>query len=438
MNDMQRPLGAVERWYWFCDQFSSLNVVSRVQVRGQLTRDMLRSALDRLQARHPLLRARIQHDNGSNLFWAPCDHPIPLRIASRDRDDQWIEEINERELAKRVDPDTGPLMRVVGILGDDQIHDLLLVMPHILADGTTALSLAEQILAFAAGDDDRIVEYRPLPAPEDMRPLPFKGEEGKSRLARQTEDDQALIEKYRPGRVEPSAFVAFEERKERLIHRELNKVQIDKIAAEAKRHGTTVHGALTAALAVAAHRDAGAPSSHFAIGSPVNFRTELDPPVQPDEVGTYVATIPTVVDVTRPFWEVAKEITDQLAARKTRGDHFNLVNLILQAIPETLAEARPFMEMMEAEGPINLVSSNIGRHPFPDRFSGLEASNAQFVAGLSVLGYFVATINTSHHQTYWNFSHIDTAFPAGRAERLADDCVDTVLSATPELAQATV
>ncbi|MBG6506991.1 hypothetical protein I5I77_14790, partial [Pseudomonas aeruginosa] len=57
MAEIRRPLSAVERWYWLSDQFSALNVISRVRVHGRLSIDDLRRGLDALQARHPLLRA---------------------------------------------------------------------------------------------------------------------------------------------------------------------------------------------------------------------------------------------------------------------------------------------------------------------------------------------------------------------------------------------
>ena len=94
-----------------------------------------------------------------------------------------------------------------------------------------------------------------------------------------------------------------------------------------------------------------------------------------------------------------------------------------------MADARPFMAFMEAEGPINLCSSNIGRYSFPERIGALRLSDAQFLTGISVNGYFVAAINSSHGRLFWNFTYIDEAVPGERAERLAEDCLGTLLSA---------
>ncbi|HBO5667239.1 condensation domain-containing protein [Pseudomonas aeruginosa] len=429
MAEIRRPLSAVERWYWLSDQFSALNVISRVRVHGRLSIDDLRRGLDTLQARHPLLRARIEHDAGLDPRWVPCERPIPLREVRGGGEEQWLREINERELPERIDPDSGPLIRTVAIATDAGAHDLLVVVPHIIADGTTVLTLAEQWLTLAADPAAQPWTASALPPAEDLRPRRFTGDEGAARLAEQTAQDEALVGRHRPGRIEPSNPVPLEARRTRLLHRELDGAQLEQLQRRAREHGTTVHGALTAALAIAAGHDHQRRPSHIAIGSPIDFRDELEPPVRPDEVGTYVATVPVVLDIARPFWEVARALTDDLGERRRQGHHFNLVTLVASAAPRCMADARPFMAFMEAEGPINLCSSNIGRYPFPERIGALRLSDAQFLTGISVNGYFVAAINSSHGRLFWNFTYIDEAVPGERAERLAEDCLGTLLSA---------
>jgi hypothetical protein len=422
-----RPLSPVERWYWMCDQLSTLNVISRTRVRGDLPADVLRRGLDAVQARHPFLRLAIADDDGLDPRWVPTGRPIPLRHVRREHDDQWVREINERELVDRVDPAVGPLARAVVISGDDDVHDLLVVVPHIIADGTTVITLARQWLELAAAGGP-VESSRELPPPDELRPARHTGEEGAARLAEQTARDEELMARTKPGRVEPSTRVPLDGRRSRLVHRELTGEQLDAVARAAREHGTTVHGAITAALVRAAAADAGGAHGHFAVGSPIDFRGELEPPVRPDEVGTYVATVPSVVDPALPFWELARAITDDLTERKRKGDHFNLVTMVVGACPPSLAEARPFMEFMEAEGPINLCSSNIGRYAFPDWIGPWQVSDAQFLTGISVNGYFVATINSSHGRLFWNFTHIADAVPDERARRMADESLSTLLS----------
>ncbi|MEX0447450.1 condensation domain-containing protein [Xenorhabdus sp. SGI246] len=432
MTEINRPLSCVERWYWLCDQFSTLNVISRVRVHGELQMAVLRSGLDELQARHPLLRTRIEHDNGLNPRWVPCDQAIPLREVHFAQDQQWIDEVNERELMERVNPDIGPLIRTVVLNGPDGIHDLLVIVPHIIADGTTVLSLAEQWLTLANDPVSSSWIARALPSAEEMLPPKFMGEEGDTQLAEQTAQDAKLMGTHKPGRVIPSRVVSLEKRRTQLLRRELNSDQLDILIQTSRMHGTTVHGALTAALVLAAALDDQNHPTQFAVGSPIDFRRELVPAVSHDEVGTYVATVLSLVNVSQPFWDIARDITTDLAKRKALGHHFNMINLVADAAPQSMTEARSFIEFMESEGPINLCSSNIGRYEFPDRIGNWYVTGAQFLTGISVNGYFVATINTSHNTLFWNFTHIYDAVPASRATQLADTCVQVLLSALNE------
>ncbi|MGC3542158.1 hypothetical protein ACPTFK_04650, partial [Pseudomonas aeruginosa] len=79
MAEIRRPLSAVERWYWLSDQFSALNVISRVRVHGRLSIDDLRRGLDALQARHPLLRARVVLHCRVLTRWVSIERAITLR-----------------------------------------------------------------------------------------------------------------------------------------------------------------------------------------------------------------------------------------------------------------------------------------------------------------------------------------------------------------------
>ncbi|MGC3403644.1 hypothetical protein ACPTE9_17210, partial [Pseudomonas aeruginosa] len=79
MAEIRRPLSAVERWYWLSDQFSALNVISRVRVHGRLSIDDLRRGLDALQARHPLLRGGGAPPSGRAPRRVAPERPHPQR-----------------------------------------------------------------------------------------------------------------------------------------------------------------------------------------------------------------------------------------------------------------------------------------------------------------------------------------------------------------------
>ncbi|ROO60646.1 hypothetical protein EDC02_2557 [Micromonospora sp. Llam0] len=448
-TEVRRALSPLERWYWIADQVSPLNVIARVQVRGPLPEPMLRAALDRLRRRHPLLRVAIATEpDGRSPRFVPTDRPIPLRLVADD-ETSWVRRVDEHELVDRVDWRSGPLCRTVALTrpsarsaADDEVHDLLLTMPHCVADGTTVLSLlrqwidlAEQERARAAGTDgsgDTEPGEPALPGCEAMFPRRYRGLVGTLRLRWLLAQDLFRVRRYRPARVVPSRFVPFTERRTRLISRALAPAQVEALVAACRSEQTTVHGALAAAMVLAVATEAGSPApGHVTIGSPITFRDALVPAIPERAVGTYVATVPTFVAYRpdRSLWDVARSIGADLAVRRRAGGHFAMVDLVTISCPRSVATAGRFIAMMERTGPVNLCLSNIGRHDFPDRVGPWRLSGAQFVAGLSVVGYFVSTVNTSHGQLSWNFTYVPDALSPDRAAALVEASIDAVLAA---------
>ncbi|MFD5516988.1 FAD-dependent monooxygenase [Streptomyces sp. NPDC127066] len=446
---VQRELSPLERLYWIADRTSPLNVIARVRVHGHLPPALHRRALDTLQLRHPLLRVAITDDGtGAHPAFVPLDgQQIPLRYVHVPQDDptadaRWEREVNEHELVAGMDWRTGPLLRAVVITGSDEagnVHDLLLTASHIIADGKTCLSLVREWIELAAqldrGTLPRTDPRRVLPATDDLLPLRLRGAAGVAEFRAMMRREQRAARRRPAQRVVPSRRVPFGQRRTQMVHRSLPSTQVDLLAETARRQGTTVHGVLAAALVTAVARDAqAAAGAHFSIGSPVDFRGDLEPAVSPDEVGTYVATVPSRVRYTPggPLWPTAREISQDLVRRRRRQEHLATISLPRWAGPKSLADGESFMRFMDEEGPINLCLSNVGRYEFPDRVGSWRVGDAQFLTGVSVMGAIVATTTTSHDQLAWNFSYVEGLVPALRAERIADDAVRTVLSALAE------
>ncbi len=439
-----RALTPLERWYWICDQISPLNVIGHVRVRGRLPEEVLGQGLDALQTHHPLLQVAIRTESdGSNPRFVPrTGQPIPLRTVTVPADEspseppsepRWRREIDGHELTEPVDWSTGPLARAVAVSQGDT-HDLIITVPHCIADGTTVLSLLRQWLELAArcdhGELTALEPARVLPGPEAMLPSEQRGVSGAARVVTQLLSDQFAARRLKPSRLEPSNRVPFPERTTRLIHHELDAPEVDLIAKACKREQTTVHGLLAAAMVTAVAKDAGTGAGHVTIGSPVNFRPALVPAVTDDEVGTYVATVPSLVAYRpgEPVWPMARAISQDLARRKSRGEHLTAIATMGFVAPKTVAKSDKFLRFMEDKGPITLCLSNLGRFDFPDKIGSWRISDAEFITGLSVSAYFVATVNTSHDRMAWNFTHVDQAVPRDRAERMADASVEAVLA----------
>ena len=58
-----------------------------------------------------------------------------------------------------------------------------------------------------------------------------------------------------------------------------------------------------------------------------------------------------------------------------------------------------------------------------------DETGAQFISGISISGYLVATVNTSHGELFWNFSCVAVVVSQQSTQRFADCCLHTPLQA---------
>ena len=448
--ELRRALSPVERWYWIADQVSPLNVVARVHLRGYIASGLLERAAAALVAEHPLLRVAITSDaDGTNPAFVPSSGACSVRRVHGD-ELEWERQVDEHELGSSLDWHNGPLVRIVDVVlnSSEEQHDLVLTVSHIIADGTTALSLLHRLIEHAdrvaaAAPVDDLVESRPaVGAPDDLMPARYRGSRGVARIAATGLADLlagtgladllagTLVARSR--RLLPESAVHPSRRRTRLVRRTLTATQVDSLTRRCRAEGVTVHGALAGAMAMAigpaaAKRDAG----RIRIGSPIDFRAELDPPISSDEVGAYVCTVPSTVcfGPDRDLWSIAREVNRSLSRHRRFGQHFALLSALRFMCPVSVTKSAKVFGLLERYGPGNVCISNLGCYGFAARIGDWQLSCAQFISGVSISGYFLATVNTSHDELFWNFSYIDVAVSHRSAQRFADGCVETLLRA---------
>jgi hypothetical protein len=436
---VRRPLSPAEKWYWIADQVSPVTGVARVHLRGHITTDVLERAAAALAAEHPLLRVSITAAaDGTNPAFVPSAGAIPIRRVNGD-DLEWERQV-EHELGVPLDWARGPLVRVVDVVLDsqDEAHDLLLAGSHIIGDGLTALSLLHKLVEHAgrisvATCVHDVVESRPVVgAPDDLLPARDRGVRGIARFAATGLADWLAAAMLRPSRVVPELNVPVPQRRTRVVRRTLNSRQLDLLRRRCTSESVTMHGALAAAMAMvigpaAAQKDSG----RICIGSPVNIRADLDPPVSVDEVGAYVAMTQSILRFVgdRDLWSIARQANRSVLRHKRFRQHLALLYALRFICPASVAKSDKVFKFVERQGPGRLCISNIGRYPFPARIGQWRLSGAQLMANLSISGYFAAIINTSHDQLCWNFVYADGVVSERSAQRFADGCVQTLLGA---------
>jgi hypothetical protein len=437
-TEVRRALRPTEKWYWLADQVSPVTGVARVRIRGHIAAGVLERAVAALAAEHPLLRVSIASDPEGRHpeFVTPASGPQIRRVGGDEF--EWVRQVEEFELGTPLDWRNGPLFRIVDVVLDspDEMHDVLLVLSHIIADGVTGLSLLHRLVEHAhrlATSPGEVVESRSaVSAPDDLLPARYRGMRGLATLAATALADQIAAAVTRPRRLAPEAIVPQPQRRTRLLPRTLNSTQLEALARRCRAEGVTVHGALAAATAMTiGPAVTQGDSGRIWIGSPVNIRGELHPPVAMADVGAYVAMSKTVVGFggERDLWSVARQVNRSVRRRSRFGQHLALVYAMRFLCPSSAAKSAKIFGLVDRYGPGNICVSNMGRYPFPDRLGDWRLSGAQLAVNISISGYFVAIINTCHDELFWNFIYIADVVSDRSAARFADGCVQTVLHA---------
>lgn len=327
-----RKLGPFELAQTLTDEVAPLNAVVVARLSATPSEASLRRALDRLRRGHPLLRARITGGGNHRSFRASDEvPPIPLESHARRDDDTW-RHIVARELDRRVDIATGPLLRVSRVADGDGTEvpsELLFTFQHTMMDATSAVHLIDKLLGIVAnGDtdedtDEAVVAEEISPPLEDRVPRRFRGARRFARtlpfLVRQLFDEAVFALRSRPGappaRGGRHVIASFE------VAPEL----VRSLVRRARRERVTLHGVLAAAiLRVTVRRFEDGQAGRRRHVYFADLRPYLEPPASAAELGSYFALLrlTSPVDPQEPFWPLARRIDGHITTALKRGEKY--------------------------------------------------------------------------------------------------------------------
>lgn len=135
-----------------------VNITCLVRLEGSFSLDQLRSALSRVQRKHPALRALIREEPDGLYYEADSAPEIPLRIVPRVTEDDYRREC-QTELTTGFTYDQ-PQLRAVWLRSESQA-DLLLTTTHRMCDGMSVFIIVREILR-ALHVSEELIPYEPI------------------------------------------------------------------------------------------------------------------------------------------------------------------------------------------------------------------------------------------------------------------------------------
>src|SRR4051812_45769682 len=137
------------------EQIVDVNITCFVRLEGRFSPDQLRSALSRVQRKHPALRALIREEPDGLYYESDSAREIPLRIVPRIAEDDYRRE-SRAEMTTRFAHDQ-PQLRAVWLQSELE-SDLLLTTTHRMCDGMSVFIIVREVLR-SLHDDEELIPY---------------------------------------------------------------------------------------------------------------------------------------------------------------------------------------------------------------------------------------------------------------------------------------
>ena len=319
------------------------NISMIATILGNVSIDELKKVIKKMQQRHPILNAYLNHEGKALFLLANRSLEISLKVIKRISDDQWRDEIIQQHKIP-FEMEQGPLIRFI-LLHSPDISDLIIFCQHTICDGMSLAYLARDIMVYL-GDPQKKVELLP-PAPlvnEDNIPSDIKPSSvmrifsktinkkwEKSELLFNYDDFYALHDVYWDNYTYKAHLY------------ELSKEDTKALIMACRKNGVTVNTAMMIAFAIAQNQlNPESPKYLQNISFAVNLRDLLNNPAG-EQFGFFAGGMQLNFKYSdqKDFWEAAKKIHLKATPNKARKQAL-VGTLNAFALSPTLYEAQIF------------------------------------------------------------------------------------------------
>ncbi|GAG35786.1 unnamed protein product, partial [marine sediment metagenome] len=224
------------------------NVLMVARIKGQFSETALRSAIQKIQQRHPLLGVHIEFDDNHQVWFTSRNTlDIPLKVYTRLSDKAWIEVCCEENRIP-FQLDKGPLLRIIWVK-DTSVSELILLGQHAICDGTSFVFLMRDLLTYLGEPTIKVEVLDDLPTIDkavnlDQIKLNFILKRVIAKLTELWKNNEIRfgLEDFEP------LQEVFNVSNYQILTYELNPDETEGLIQKSREHGVTVNSVLYSAL----------------------------------------------------------------------------------------------------------------------------------------------------------------------------------------------
>jgi hypothetical protein len=418
---MKRKMLFFER-LMYVDGQTPVNCVITARLRGNIVAGNLELALEKIQRKHPLLRASaIQEDGQPYFLLSSYPAKIPIQVIERHSDEHW-RSITALEWKTPFNMIQGPLIRVVWIKSD-AVSELMLTAHHCICDGASLIAIFREMLELIDRPDMQLVPYQPFQFPQDLIPQDVLSD---LKLAATIRVKAALFRLFaltiKTVKVNPAG-------EHYLIYWRASAEESLALSQRCKMENTTPYAALCVAFLLAFRRVNRARFKNK-IMCPVNIRRFLTN-IGADMMFNYAPTVPLGLgkDPQEEFWSSARRLKQSMSKKIDRMnayEHLMAAELLHSSIPKLISLLR------KSKGSYDFAFSNVGRIDIRENYKAFEVESFLGVT-VAVPWRNATTLITTHFRGLTDLAFVsnDGFLPYAEAVAIKEEAVKLLKEVVP-------
>ena len=430
------PLQKIHAIWTVINDLTPYNGLRVFRINGPLSENLLRQALNLLQARHPFTRLSIVEQNEELYFTDENVGKIPIIVGQVANTEAAIRASIEAELMHRFDDASLPLFRfsLFSVEGKKDDYYLFMIGHHAVIDGASYMNFNKEVLSYCAA----LSEGK---TPENTTPLESHSynrvdyfDKKLFSIGSKFQFARYVFRQIKNDIRKPDKQILKAETGKNTVAKtgvyrcNMSAEHISAIIKKARQHHTTLHGAVCAALMLAEYEFykknvEQTEKIHFKCFSPVDLRPQMQPPLAYENLGCHVSAAGTVHELhsKTDFWELAEDVKSRIQLSIKRNEIF--FNRIYGV---QFAKAARKSDNLKAGA---LSVSNLGRLPFGTSFGQFTITDCQtYITNSSIISPNLALlVYTFDQKLYFDYSFAKHRLTHQQVAEIAKRTIDLLL-----------